>query len=78
MLLQIESFYGKFVNAIPLGIYEPAPGTTLVYVGLKYEKGPVFGKFLTFRTGEKESIVSLKFNTEPEEILPNQLLYKAK
>jgi len=77
-LVQIESFYGKFVSAVPLGMYEPGPGTTLVYVQMKYEKGPLFAKFLTFKTGEKESIVSLKFNTEPDAILPSELLYRTK
>jgi len=78
MLAQIETFYGKFVSAAPLGIFEPSPGTTLIFVGLKYEKGPVFAKFMTFRTAEKETIVVLRFHTSPEEILPSQLLYKSK
>jgi len=78
MLVQIETFYGKFVSATPLGVFEPSPGTTLIFVGLKYEKGPVFAKFMTFRAAEKEFIVALKFHTEAEEILPSQLLYKSK
>jgi hypothetical protein len=77
-LVQIESFYGKFTSAVPLAFYEPGPGTMLVYVEMKYERGPLFAKFLTFKAGEKESIVSLKFNTEPDAILPSQLLYKTK
>src|SRR5436309_6311018 len=63
MLVQIETFYGKFVSVAPLGIFEPSPGTTIIFVGLKYEKGPVFAKFMTFKTAEKESIVVLKFHT---------------
>jgi hypothetical protein len=78
MLLQIETYYGKFISASPLGSFEPSPGVTLTFAGLKYEKGPVFARFMTFRTGDKEAIVVLKFHTNPEEILPSQLLYKSK
>ena len=78
LLLQIESVYGKFVSAVPIATFEPSPGVTLLFVGLRYEKGPVFAKFLTFKAGEKEVLVSFKFNTTPEEILPGPLLYKSK
>ena len=78
MLVQIEAFYGKFQRAFSLGSFTLSLNTTLVYVQLDYEKGPVFGKFLTYRPGEKETIVQLTFNTDPDQVLPSQLLLKAK
>lgn len=78
MLVQIETYYGKYVGAAPLGTFEPSPGTTLTFTGLRFEKGPVFAKFLIFKTGDKEAIVQLKFHTDPDQILPSQLLYKSK
>lgn len=78
MLVQIETYYGKFISVSPLATFEPSPGATLIFVGLKYEKGPVFAKFLTFKVGDKEAIILLKFHTDPEQILPSQLLYKSK
>ena len=76
MLTQIETYYGKFMSASPLASFEPSPGVTLIFAGLKYEKGPVFARFMTFKVGDKEAIVVLKFHTDPEQILPSQLLYK--
>ena len=78
MLIQIETYYGKFISVSPLATFEPSPGATLIFVGLKYEKGPVFAKFLTFKVGDKEAIILLKFHTDPEQILPSQLLYKSR
>ena len=77
-LIQIEAFYGKFQRAHSLGTFAPSLNTTLVYLQLDYEKGPVFGKFLTYKPGEKETIVQLTFHTDPDQVLPSQLLLKAK
>lgn len=73
-LLNIENTYGKYqkfhvVRTVPItGV------TQLIFVQLDYANGPLFMKFLTFRTSTAIRIVSIKYHTDIERIWPNTLV----
>lgn len=74
-LTGIEAYYGKFQEAGLIRSYRLSPSSTLTFMEARFEKGVGFMKFLTFRTGKKESITQFLFHTQPEQILPGELLY---
>ena len=71
----IEAYYGKFQDAELIRSYRLSPSSTLTFMEARYEKGVGFMKFLTFRAGKKEGITQFLFHTQPEQILPSELLY---
>ena len=47
-----------------------SPKVQAVYLVLDYEKGPVFAKFLNYRSEEGWILAYFNFNTKEEGILP--------
>ncbi len=72
---QVETFYGKYIDYQPIAIINLTPTSDLIYISMNFESGPVFCKFLTYKT-QSGWILSGKFNfhTEPEQILPPSVL----
>lgn len=72
-LREIQDFYGNYQGFDLLGVHSIAPSTHLVYIVLNFAKGPLFGKFLTYRTGQGWVVASFSFNTNPDQVLPPAL-----
>ena len=72
---QVETYYGKYMDYQPIAVIKLTPTTKIVYLSMNYETGPVFCKFLIYKT-QDSWILSGKFNfhTEPEQVLPEGLL----
>lgn len=74
-LLGVEAYFGKFQGWDVIRSYRISPSSTLTFTEARFEKGVAFMRFLTFQTGGKESVTQFFFHTQPEQILPNGLLY---
>ncbi len=73
-LKQVESVYGKFQGYHLIQINELSRLTTIVYLTINYEKGPLFARFLAYRIRDGWILPDFSFNTKPEAILPTDLL----
>lgn len=69
-LHQIEDFYGPYRSFEVMSQKELASTTRIIYIVLNYEKGPLFAKFLVFRTEKGWVLTSFMFNTDDQKILP--------
>lgn len=69
-LHQVEALYGTYRAFDVLRVLELSDRIRVVYLTLDYEKGPLFGKFMVYRTDQGWILTSFDFNTEEEKILP--------
>jgi hypothetical protein len=70
VLRQIEEFYGAYKAFDFIRSRNLSPTTRIIYLTLDYEKGPLFAKFVTYRTEQGWILPSFTFNTKEESILP--------
>ena len=75
VLKQIEDLYGSYLGFEPVQVHDVSPGTQIVYFVMNYAKGPLFARFVLFRTGSQSVVVSFKFHTDVEQVFPLGLLY---
>ncbi len=75
-LRRIETFYGAYRGYDVIHSQRLGQLTRLVYFILDYEKGAVFGKALLHGKGAQASVSSFNFHTNPEEILPPEVLFR--
>jgi hypothetical protein len=73
---QIESMYGKATGYELFRTTEISQSTTRVYVEIRYEKGPLFVFFDCYKSSNGWIIPMMKFHTEADKILPEDLLKK--
>jgi len=69
-LNQVEGFYGTYRTFDVLKVLDLSPKVRVVYLTLDYEKGPLFGRFVVYRTDQGWILTSFNFNTDEEKILP--------
>ncbi len=69
-LRTIEGYYGPFQGAELINTKSFAARTKVFRVVLDFDKGPVFGKFIVYRSGENWIVTAFDFNTKPDSILP--------
>jgi hypothetical protein len=69
-LRQIEDYYGKYQNFEVVKVQTISPKTQAVYVVMDYEKGPVFAKFMVYRTDQGWVLAYFTFNTKEELVFP--------
>jgi len=74
LLLRIESFYGKIVGFNLIEKKKFSENSTIYYLEMRHEAGPVFAKFLTYKTKKGTIIVSFDLNTKPEAVFPQKML----
>lgn len=74
ILEKIEAYYGAYQSVDILHINTLSDSTRLIYFLVNYNKGPVFGKLITFKNGSREMITSFEFHTKAEKIFPDTLL----
>ncbi len=72
-LRQIQDFYGTFRGYDLMDVKDLTGRIRVIYIAMNYEKGPLFARFLAFRTEEHEWVLTnFTFNTKPEMILPDK------
>ena len=71
VLRQIQDFYGAFKSFDLISSRNLTPATRVVYLALDYEKGPLFAKFVIYRSDQSWIVVNFAFNTKEELIIPN-------
>ena len=69
-LRQIQDFYGAYQSFEVISSRELASKTRILYLALDYEKGPLFAKFVVYRSNQGWILTSFNFNTKEEAILP--------
>jgi hypothetical protein len=70
-LRQIQDFYGAYKTFHLVQSRNISPTSRIIYLVLDHEKGPVFYKFLVFRTEQGWILTSFYLNTHPEQVLPD-------
>jgi hypothetical protein len=68
---QVESLYGKYIGNELVMIKEINKTSSMVYITLNYEKGPLFANFLVYKNGGNTILAMFNFNTKPDAILPH-------
>lgn len=69
-LRQIQDFYGAYQFFEVLSTQEIGHRTRIVYLILDFEKGPVFAKFVVYKSNQRWILTSFDFNTKEEAIFP--------
>lgn len=73
MLRQIQDYYGSYKSFDLISSKGITDRVRVTYLVLNYEKGPLFAKFVTFRSEASTWLLtSFNFNTRPEVILPSE------
>ena len=67
---EIEKFYGKYLNFKLIEIREIAETSSVIAISMDFERGPIYAKFLAYKSDQKWILVSFDFNTKPEIIVP--------
>jgi len=70
ILRQVQDFYGSYQDFEVISTRDISPRVKAIYLELDYEKGPVFAKFVAYRTEKEWILAYFNFNTKEELILP--------
>lgn len=70
LLHQVEDLYGPYEGYDVIAIRDLTPSTRIVYMALSYSSGPLFARFVVYRTGAGWLMTSFLFNTDDTAILP--------
>lgn len=68
-----QELYGNYRGFEPIGIKSFSSGTRTVYLVLDFDKGPLFARFLLYRSGAGWIVTSLAFNPDPNQVLPTNM-----
>ena len=67
---QVQAVYGKYVGYELVKTQSINSTSKMVYLQMNYEKGPLFGKFLCYWTGNAWILTGrFVFNTDPKQVL---------
>jgi hypothetical protein len=69
ILHQAQNLYGPYRSFEVLGTRQFGSRTQIVYLTLDYDKGPLFAKFVAYRSDQGWILASLDFSTK-DDILP--------
>ncbi|HEY8996474.1 MAG TPA: hypothetical protein VIM60_01170 [Edaphobacter sp.] len=69
-LHQVQSLYGPLEGYDFISSRILSPRTRVLYLTFDYERGPVFAKFVIYRSSQRWLLTSLDFNLREEMILP--------
>jgi hypothetical protein len=62
---------GRISSSTRISSRTVTPTTRVVYLGLNFEKEPLFAKFVVYRVESVRILVNFAFHTKAELILPN-------
>jgi hypothetical protein len=69
-LRQVQDYYGAYKDYEIVSTWEITPRTRVIYLVLDFDNGPLFSKFLAYRSDQAWVLVNFSFNTKEEVILP--------
>jgi hypothetical protein len=69
LLHQIQSLYGPYRTFDLIGSRQLGSRTQILYLTLDFDKGPVFAKFVVYKTDQGSILASLDFDMK-DDILP--------
>lgn len=70
LLRQIQDFYGAYKEYHVICSRKVTPTTRVFFLSLDFEKGPLFGRFVVYRTEQGWILTQFNFNTKDEAIVP--------
>lgn len=71
LLSQVPEGYGRFRRFDVVSMRQLSPSTRVYYLILNYDEGPLFARFIVYRTADNGWILnSSKFDTSMDAILP--------
>jgi hypothetical protein len=70
-LRQIQQSFGSYTSFEVIRIQDISASVRVIYLTLSFEKGPVFGRFIVYRSQQGSVLTALNFSAKPEEIVPN-------
>ncbi len=71
---QTESHYGKYREFDLIKVVDLTPTTKIIYLQMNFQKGPLFARFVCYRTELNWVIATMDFHTRAELILPPSFL----
>jgi hypothetical protein len=69
-LLQVESLYGDYVSFDVIRSKRISPRCSTFYIVINFDKGPVFSRFVLYKSHQDWILTYFNFNTKPDVILP--------
>lgn len=72
VLRSVQETYGAYRGFQVVSAREVTPSTRILYMTIDYEKGPLFAKFVLYRTDPGWIVTDLAFNANDAAILPVQ------
>ena len=72
-LRQIQDYYGAYQGYEIVSSRNLSSKAQIIYLVVNYEKGPLFGKFVTYKSDAGWILTSFIFNTKEEVIFPPSL-----
>lgn len=70
ILRQVQDYYGTYRNYEFISSREISTTTRVFYLILKYDKGPLFSKFVVYRSDQGWIMTNFLFNTKEEAVFP--------
>lgn len=71
VLRQVQDYYGVYKAFDVIRSRNLSPTTRIFYLTMDYEKGPVFAKFVAYRTEQGWIVTTFTFNTKDDLIVPS-------
>ncbi|MGA3055757.1 MAG: hypothetical protein ABSD63_16245 [Candidatus Korobacteraceae bacterium] len=71
LLRQIQDYYGAYRAFEIVSTKDLSPKTRVIYLVLDFEKGPLFAKFVVYRSGQAWILAYFNFNTKEELVFPS-------
>ena len=72
---QAEALYGRYIGFHLVKVVDVSASTRFVYLQMDFQKGPLFVRFVCYRTESGWIIPGFDSSTRPEEVIPLKLLY---
>lgn len=69
-LRQVQDYYGAYQTFDIVSTHDITSRVRMVYLVLNYEKGPLFVRFMVYRSDKTWILTNFKFNTQEDVILP--------
>jgi len=73
ILRQAQGTYGTYRGYEVIRIQDISASVRVIYLTLNFERGPVFSRFIVFRSEQGAMITALNFSVKPEDIVPTLL-----
>jgi|GEM_PF-1203805 hypothetical protein len=77
-LRRVQDFYGLYRGFELVGTRTLSSRTRIFYVILNFESGPLFSKFVVYRSEEGWILTSFDFNTKDESVFPTEIGFPAR